>query len=71
MWQGTGKEDMDSGLGLCTMIVIQSQLLLQCQHAKYVIVGMVQNLDSGLWTGLCTGLWTELWTQFWTRLDSS
>ena len=25
-------------------------------------LGLVQNLDSGLWTGL----WTEIWTRFWT-----
>ena len=24
--------------------------------------GVVQNMDSGLWTGL----WTEIWTGFWT-----
>ena len=24
--------------------------------------GLVQNMDSGLWTGL----WTEIWTGFWT-----
>ena len=31
---------------------------------KPIIVGLVQNLDSGLdsWTGL----WTDIWTGFWT-----
>ena len=37
---------------------------------KYL--GLVQNLDSGLWTldsGLdsWTGLWTDIWTGFWTN----
>ena len=28
--------------------------------------GLVQKLDSGLWTGLMDGLWTDIWTGFWT-----
>ena len=31
-----------------------------------VCTGLVQNLDSGLWTGPWTGLWTAFWTGFWT-----
>ena len=32
-----------------------------------LLVGSVQNLDSGLWTGPWTGLWTAFWTGYWTQ----
>ena len=34
---------------------------LACAYLKYAISGLVQNLDSGLWT-LDSGLWTLDWT---------
>ena len=37
------------------------------QLAEAPRLGLVQNLDSGLWTGPWTGLWTAFWTAFWTE----